>query len=300
MSWFYDKYRILKAEISVKLYGMSVMVDLTNACSFKCPSCPVGHEESRPSGKMNTVKFTDVLDRIQEQTKVRNLLFYVFSEPLLASNLAECIGIAHKRGIYTMVSTNLSHPKNLDKVLGAGLDELRISFSGFENGEYFHKGRDMKQFIKACFDLAVIADKHKTKISLIFHHYKTNEHELKLVSDFAGALGFHLIDEPAFFIGWEKIVEGKYTKEDLELIGHLPETPEEATAKLKYQDYCYYQRKQLAIDANGKLILCRHVLRKEHFVGDVMVDSLKTIRKNMIDNKFCVKCKDHKLNSFAP
>jgi molybdenum cofactor biosynthesis enzyme MoaA len=249
---------------------------------------------------MTTETFIKVLDRLESQTKIRNLLFYIFSEPLLAGNLAECVKEAHKRGIYTMISTNLSHPKNLEKILGSGLDELRISFSGFENGEYFHKGRDMKQFIRACFDLATYAHKYDTKISLIFHHYKTNEKELPLVRSFAEALGFELIDEPAFFIGWEKIIEGRYEKDDLELISHLKETPEEATSKLRYQDYCYYQRKQLAIDANGKLILCRHVLRNEHFVGDIFKDSLKTIRKNMIGNDFCVKCKEHKLNTFAP
>jgi MoaA/NifB/PqqE/SkfB family radical SAM enzyme len=299
MNWR-DSLKWRLAELGVKVRGVSFMFDLVNACSFRCPSCPVGNSLKRDGGVMRFDYFRRMLDRIQEQTRIRYVLLYSFSEPFLHPELPRFIAELKRRGVgRVMASTNLSRTKNLEASLAAGLDELRISFSGFDLGEYFHAGRHMRQFTEACENLSVIAPKYKTTIGLIFHVYKTNKHELPTVESFARRHGFNLIKETAFFIPFEKIVRKTYTPEDRQLIGHLIRTPEEKLAQQDHDELCYYQQKQIVVDANGKVFLCRHVFEDSFIVGDIMLDSIHEIRKRMRDHPFCLDCKGCGLNKYT-
>jgi MoaA/NifB/PqqE/SkfB family radical SAM enzyme len=250
---------------------------------------------------MTVESFTRMIHRIREQIKIRYILLYSFSEPLLHPQIGEIVREAKRHTKRVMISTNLSNPERVEACMDAGLDELRISFSGFKYGEYFHTGRNMAEFILACNQVSDLIPQYpKTRVSLIFHEYATTLPELPEVKDFARSLRFNLIEEPAFFIGWEKIVDRDYTPADLELISHLVQTPEEALTGLKRQEYCYYQTRQLVFDANGDSYLCRHVLGDKFITGNILKDSVKDIRRAMMAHDFCPKCKDHKLNVFAP
>lgn len=295
-----DRIRWIKAELGVMVRGLTVMFDLINACSFRCPSCPVGNLPSRKGAMMSLDMFRRMMDRIQLQTHVRQVLLYAFSEPFLHPQIAEFVKEIKSRGIEVMISTNLSRTEKLEDVLAAGLDELRISFSGFDQGEYFHTGRDMEQFIAACDHLSERARWYSTKIGLIFHIYQTNEYELSRVRQFAKQRGFNLIKETAFFIPNETIVEKSYTEADEQLISHLKKHPNDHVREMDREELCYYQQKQIVIDAEGRVILCRSVYKDEFVVGHIMTDSLEDIRRRMRRHTFCVKCKDNRLNVYKP
>lgn len=293
---FLTQFKRLTARPARYLLGTSVMIDTVNACTFACPSCPVSFTPAK-KGMMNVSKFKELLDRIEAQVHVKYILLYSFSEPLLNPWVGEIIGEIKKRGIRVMISTNLSHPQRVEACMKNGLDELRISFSGFKYGEYFHTGRRMPQFIEACQTVSRLQQFYPgTRVQLIFHEYKTTLPELENVKAFADEMEFELIEEPAFFIGWEKIVNNRYTADDLTLISHLQKPPWEANKHLKRQEYCFYQTKQMVFDANGDAFLCRHVYDDKFKVGNVMRDSLEDITKMMKNHSFCVRCKDHKLN----
>jgi MoaA/NifB/PqqE/SkfB family radical SAM enzyme len=289
------------AEVGWRVNGLSFMFDLVNACSFKCPSCPVGNLPKRDGEVMDFDKFTRILDIIEAQVKIRNVLLYSFSEPFLYPLIAEAVDeLKHKRQVpRVMISTNLSRPKNIEKTMAAGLDELRISFSGFENGEYFHRGRKMSQFVHACNDLALLVPKYKTRVGLIWHRYRTNLHEAKAIKEFARVRGFDLIPETAFFIPFETILSGNYTKADRDLIGHLIMPPEEKLKRQERDQVCYYQQKQMVIDAHGQVYLCRHVFGKQFEIGNIETDSIRDLRKRMAEDSFCVSCKNHGLNKYT-
>jgi MoaA/NifB/PqqE/SkfB family radical SAM enzyme len=296
-----DSYKIIKAELGYRATGLSVMIDLVNACSFTCPSCPVGSLGVKKKGSMTLEKFWAILDRIQGQTKIKYVLLYDFGEPLLSPIVADAVGELKSRKIRSMISTNLSHPSKLYGIFENGLDELRISFSGFAQGEYFHRGRKMQRFRSACDQVTELMKEFPhTKVSLIFHQYKTNEWETQEVEMFAERHNFNLIYEKAFFIPFETIIAKNYTEADKQLISHLYETPEESSSKFNYQEYCFYQRQQIVVDANGHVLLCRHVYKDELIVGDIMVDSIDDLRQRMIAHPFCIKCKGAKLNAYTP
>jgi len=243
--------------------------------------------------------FNAMLKRIESQIRIKYVLLYSFSEPFLHPQLHLFVHKLKSHHIKrVMISTNLSRPYNLERVMAAGLDELRISVSGFEQGEYFHTGRDMKQFIEACARLKDM-NRHGCKASLIFHRYKTNQHEFPRVQEFAKEHGFDLIEEQAFIIPFEKFIYDSWTEADRKLIGHLILTPEQKLAQTERSQFCYYQQQQIVIDANGKVFLCRHVFSDAYIVGDIMKDSIWEIRRRMRADLFCVKCKAAGLNRYT-
>jgi MoaA/NifB/PqqE/SkfB family radical SAM enzyme len=290
------------AEAGVRLRGVSLMFDLTNACSFRCPSCPVGNSPKRKPATMTLELFSKILDRVQSQTRIRYVLLYSSSEPGLHPRLAEFVAELNRRKVgRVMISTNLSHVDRIIQAMKAGVDEIRISFSGFDNGEYFHTGRNMRQFIQSCHSLSAVAKFYpKTRIGLIWHRYKTNLHEEGKVRDFAIAHGFRLIRETAFFIPFEKITgDVPYSPEDRKLISHLIMSPAEKLDRTERDPLCYYQQKQIVIDATGQVYLCRHVYDKRFVVGDILRDSLRDIRRAMDGHSYCVKCKECGLNKYT-
>ena len=251
---------------------------------------------------MDLPMFRRVMDRIEAQTQVRNVLLYSFSEPFLSPILPDAIRDLKARCIQrVMISTNLSRPKNLKAALDAGLDELRVSFSGFSLGEYFHTGRDMTQFRLAMQRLSRLAkDYPHCRVALIFHVYRTNKWELDGIRSYARDLGVPLIEEEAFFIPYERIAYRDYTDADNALIAHLIRHPNTYTAGNDRQEFCYYQRKQLVVGAEGEVYLCRHVFDDKFIVGDIFKDSLKDIRRAMRRHHFCAQhCKRLGLNRYT-
>lgn len=289
--------RKLIADLGVRLRGISLMVDTVDSCTFTCPSCPVGNAPRKRGGaQMQIHVFREILDRLQSQVKVRNVLLYSFSEPLSNRDLPGFVDECYSRKIPTLVSTNLSvNIGNVHSCMILGLNELRISFSGFKHGEYFHRGRRMEKFIENCAKVSAWAQEYNTKVSLIWHIYKTNADERVRVENFAAQMGFNLIYEKAFFIPYETITRDAYTEEDRKLLAHLIDQPGTGTTR---SDYCYYQRKQLVLDTRGRVYLCRHVYDDEFIVGDVFKDSVWDILKAMKSHKYCrTECKPMGLNA---
>jgi MoaA/NifB/PqqE/SkfB family radical SAM enzyme len=293
-----DRLDTWKAEVGAHTRGTVLMIDTVAGCSFACPSCAVSQYPTR-KGMMSFDFYRKMLDRIESQIRIKYVLLYSFSEPFLHPELPRFIEELKMRGVRrVMVSTNLSRPKNLQDAMAAGLDELRISFSGFDIGTYFHTGRNMAQFREACKQLKTMP-RWGCKVSLIFHIYKTNRHELPAVQKFADEHKFELIKETAFIIPFEKFIHDTWTEKDRELIGHLIMTPAEKLAQKSRSQFCYYQSSQIVIDAKGKVFLCRHVFDDAFIVGDIMQDSIWEIRKRMKNHSFCVDCKFAGLNLYT-
>lgn len=288
------------AELGARVRGISLMFDLVSYCSFRCPSCPVGNSAKRKPEVMPLSKFGTILDVVRSQTRIRYILLYSFSEPGLHPQLGEIVREAKQRTRRVMLSTNLSHPERIVHAMMAGVDEVRISFSGWERGEYFHMGRKMEQFNAACKMISGAAARYGTRVGLIWHRYKTNLHEEGEVEGFAEALGFRLIRETAFFIPFEKITgDIPYTQADRELIGHLIQTPDEKLAQSERDPICYYQQKQMVIDPAGDVFLCRHVYDRQFVVGNIIEDTVKELRRRMAKHWYCLVCKSHGLNTYT-
>jgi radical SAM protein with 4Fe4S-binding SPASM domain len=120
---------------------ISLMIDPTNLCNFRCSFCPTGEksllgEYNRPKGVMSFELFEKILNQVNEYQKntvhkIKSLLLYKDGEPLLNKKLPEMITLAKKLNIakHILVTTNASFldEEYSEKLLNSGLDFLRVS-----------------------------------------------------------------------------------------------------------------------------------------------------------------------------
>ena len=142
------KYKPLVGNELVKLSDVlpldmpiSLMIDPTNLCNFRCSFCPTGEksllgEYNRPKGVMSFELFEKILNQVNEYQKntvhkIKSLLLYKDGEPLLNKKLPEMITLAKKLNIakHILVTTNGSFldEEYSEKLLNSGLDFLRVS-----------------------------------------------------------------------------------------------------------------------------------------------------------------------------
>lgn len=130
---------------------VSVMIDPSNLCNYKCNFCPTSDNEllkkfSRPKGMMDLGLFKKIIDDIniyakKTLTKPKSLLLYKDGEPLLNKNIDKMISYVKKNNAIDLVcvTTNASllNKEMTNKVLESNLDTLRVSIqsltqSGFQ------------------------------------------------------------------------------------------------------------------------------------------------------------------------
>ena len=131
---------------------ISLMIDPSNLCNFRCSFCPTGEksllgEYKRPKGMMSYELYEKILNQISDYQKgtvhkIKSLLLYKDGEPLLNKKLPEMIQLAKKLNIckHVLVTTNASFldEEYSEKLLNAGLDSLRVSVQSLTQ-ENFHK-----------------------------------------------------------------------------------------------------------------------------------------------------------------
>lgn len=121
---------------------LTLYVEPTNACNFKCRCCPVGLDDyaDRAGGK-RTLKPDDA-ERVAEQVAsvggVRVLQWYMLGEPLANSNLPRFIrrfqGLADRQ-IVTTNGSLLDERRSL-QLIDSGLDYLRVSVYGADQDDH--------------------------------------------------------------------------------------------------------------------------------------------------------------------
>lgn len=130
---------------------ISLMIDPSNLCNFRCTFCPTGEKSllgkyERPKGLMTFELFSKIINQVHQYqkntvSKIKSLLLYKDGEPLVNKELPEMIALAKKLKIaeHVLVTTNASYltEETSKKLLDAGLDSLRVSIQslttdGFE------------------------------------------------------------------------------------------------------------------------------------------------------------------------
>jgi len=144
MSLFESRTR-LKDVVPLKT-PMSVMIDPSNGCNFRCVFCPTANPEllasvGRPTGVMKFPLFTKIIDDMTAFGEpVRSLLLYKDGEPLVNVRLADMVRYAKDKGVAGEVSitTNaalLTRARAIE-LIEAGLDNLRVSVEHVNDDGY--------------------------------------------------------------------------------------------------------------------------------------------------------------------
>jgi MoaA/NifB/PqqE/SkfB family radical SAM enzyme len=121
----------------------TLMIELTNACQFRCETCPRVHSLGRDLkvGMMDFDLFRDLVDGAMDHLSAVTLTG--LGEPFLYPRLAEAATHLRRRkeSLYLYVASNASSPtmmRDFDQVAGA-VDHLQISIDGM--GDTFERVR---------------------------------------------------------------------------------------------------------------------------------------------------------------
>jgi MoaA/NifB/PqqE/SkfB family radical SAM enzyme len=124
-----------EAQMAVNLIAY---VDLVDVCNLKCPTCVRGVRAIPNSPKrMPLSKFDDIVAKLKSEG-FKWVGLYNWTEPFLNRNLQDYVAVVKAHGLMCIVSTNFSLRRidNLEAALGAGIDHLVITVSGFDQAVY--------------------------------------------------------------------------------------------------------------------------------------------------------------------
>ena len=137
--------------------------------------------------------FERILDQVQKTA--HTMQFYFQGEPLLNQRLPEMIALAHKTGLYTIVSTNAN---TLDKdtanaLIQSGLNRIIVSIDGFSDESYtaYRVGGSLAKALDGLRFLREAKDCYGSSICIELQvlRLRTNEHEWQWIRSHYKRLG---------------------------------------------------------------------------------------------------------------
>ncbi len=114
-----------------------VRLETTNACNAKCIICP-HREMHRPIVTMDQGLYTRLIDECAREG-CREVHLHNFGEPLLDKRIEERIAYAKQKGIRRVkifCNGSLLTPERSQRLIEAGLDEIKVSFDGATREEF--------------------------------------------------------------------------------------------------------------------------------------------------------------------
>ena len=115
-----------------------VRYEVTDHCNAECIMCPRDlHKDARPHGIMDLAKYKKSIDEVVE-LGAKQIVLTGFGEPLIDKRLEQKIEHAKSKGLRTYIISNASllTKKRSERIIKAGLDELRVSYYGMRKESY--------------------------------------------------------------------------------------------------------------------------------------------------------------------
>ena len=292
-------------------------VDIGNVCNLRCPLCPTGRGDKNASrGLMSLEGFKKVIDELSPY--LTNLELYNWGEPLLNRDLISMIKYAKDRNIPVCISTNLNvmDRETAEALVATSIEKIFISCDGASPETYatYRVGGDFRKLIANIHLLTEVKQKlgnHYTRLVLLFHVFKHNEHEIEKIKELARDLGAELrINRMRTDMGkeiFEKVEESIERDKDW-----IPRNPEYSAFDLdkkenKTQMKCKDLWKTAVINWDGAVLPCCAVYGEKYAFGNVFRESFVSIwnndkyrraRKEVQDkirnsHTICHTCKEH-------
>jgi len=279
-------------------------IDIVGGCNLRCPSCPVGNMPgTNPAGLMDIDLFAKIIRKGRDQHGARIALLYNWTEPFLHPQLPQFIRLVKKEGMVCCISSNLNISRNLEEVVAAEPDSFRVSLSGFNQEAYgiSHVRGDIervKQNMRRLSDLLKRHGRRKTVVSVHFHKYLHNIHEVEPMRALAQELGFEWIENWAYYMPLEKAVQ----LADQQLAADENDFVEKrfalpiaqairAAEQLDGHKRCTLLEDQLVIDHRGNLNLCCTVFDlTTNRLGSFLEMDEAAIARAKTDHPTCQRC----------
>jgi MoaA/NifB/PqqE/SkfB family radical SAM enzyme len=209
------------------------------------------------ASKMDLDTFAVVVARLREQG-FRRVGLLNWTEPFLNRNLQDYVAVAKDVGLWVLLCSTLSIPRidNLEDTLAAGLDQLTVTVSGFDQETYEinHVGGDLKSVFQ---NLTLVRDIARRRnpglqVDLRFLKFDYNVHQEPKFRDYAKSMGFRF--DPLDGVGDPKSKamsehnNERYVREAQAAAGR-PSPEDEGKA-------CELMFNQIAIDCFGDVYIC--------------------------------------------
>lgn len=290
---------------------IDLVFDIVGSCNLRCPSCAVGNMGAiNPAGKMDMETYKKILEKAHKDFVIQSLVLYNWGETVLHPQLAEFVSVAKEYKIPVLLSSNLNVLTGEEAILKAKPDGFRISLSGFTQPVYSvtHRGGDIEK-VKANMRRLSEAKKRvgntETTVTVYFHKYKNNLHEVAPMKALSEELGFIFQDTWAYYMPLEKVVDyaegriGSVEKKFVEEQFALPigKAIQEAT---KYKsEPCSLLNNQVVLDMKGNLILCCAVYDySKNRVGSYLEMQAEDVEKAKANHPSCATCANYGLHKY--
>ena len=184
-------------KIRISGFPYVLFIDSTNFCNLKCPFCPTGKGKyGREKGIMSFNKYKEIIDKLGKYLYL--VCLYNWGEPLLNKEIDKFVGYTSKKGIYTVISSNLTilSEEIATNLIKSRLNCLIISLDGASPETYsqYKKGGDFNKIIQ---NIELLNTKKKELKSNLPHTiwqfvvFKHNEHEIEIARTLSRKLGIN-------------------------------------------------------------------------------------------------------------
>jgi MoaA/NifB/PqqE/SkfB family radical SAM enzyme len=229
-------------------------------CNLDCPLCD---RQAFPDARTNDAGrlSIELYDRILEE--VGDYLFQcqIFGqgEPMLDWKLTkQIIDKAHKRRIFTLVSTNstLITPKIAEEVVDCGLDHLVCAIDGITQKSYeiYRTGGQVADALDGMKRILEQKRKQNSKMEIEWQFlvHGHNLHEVEQAKQMAADLGVYIRFAPLRGMEWDKRLEEYWLPHEASELSASAKPVGEAMSQFP----CYFLWRSLVLNSNGKLARC--------------------------------------------
>jgi len=265
-------------------WGMpfTISVEPTTACNLRCPECPSGLRAfSRPTGNLKADFFKSTIDELYKELVY--LIFYFQGEPYINPNFLDMVNYAHKKGIYTITSTNghFLNDANAKATVESGLDRMIISVDGTTQEVYesYRKAGKLENVLQGARNIVKWKKKlNSSKPHTIFQFLvvKPNEHQIPEVYKLAKEIGIDEVKLKTAQIYDYK--QGNPLIPTIDMYSRYAKNPD-GTFDIKNEllNHCWKLWHACVITWDGLVVPCCFDKDATHRLGDLKQKSFKEV-----------------------
>lgn len=254
------EYRLGRTQLSS--FPPVINVSTGTTCNLQCTFCPTGkgEKQGRADKYISHELVKKAMDELGDYLVLARL--YTYGEPLLVKELPEMVSEAHRKRVYTLISSNMNY-FNLDlarRTLAAGLDHIIVAIDGATEETYrqYRVNGNFQKVVentRKLIELKREMGRDDLVIEWQFVPFKFNEHEVEAARKLSEELGCDLFTIYPPYVEDEK---------------DLPED-ERYNVGVRANDRvvkCKRPWTNFVLQTDGGIGACAHSLKKEDDLSD--------------------------------
>lgn len=118
------------------VHPLSISLEVTNNCNFRCCHCFIKHSFSGKEGMMSFEKIKDIINQIADYGVP--ILYLTGGEALIRNDITDIVAYGKQCGLTINLKTNgsLFTDRILDSFADSGIDTIQVSLYGMNDSEY--------------------------------------------------------------------------------------------------------------------------------------------------------------------